>query len=275
MNTVFTAGLGQLWLAKITRLGCAALLLALLAGCASGPGALRHDPLEPLNRGVFRFNEAVDEAVLKPVATTYRDVVPSLAREGVRNFLSNLGEVWSFTNNVLQFKVQAAGETAIRFGVNTLMGLGGLLDIASEMGIERHPEDFGQTLGFYGVPAGPFIELPFFGPSSLRDALALGADNRGNVISSVNDIPTRNSLYIIQTVQTRTDLLRVGALLDEAALDKYSFTRDAYLQRRRSQIFEDNSSAGGGKAAAADEEGPAPESPTNTKAVIPAAPTKQ
>jgi phospholipid-binding lipoprotein MlaA len=240
------------------------MTLALLAGCASGPGAMRHDPLEPFNRGVFRFNEAVDEAVLKPVATTYRDVVPSLAREGVRNFFSNLGEVWSFTNNVLQFKVQAAGETAIRFGVNTLMGLGGLLDIASEMGIERHPEDFGQTLGFYGVPSGPFIELPLLGPSTLRDALALGADNRGNVISSVHDIPSRNSLYLLKAVQTRTDLLRVGAVLDEAALDKYSFTRDAYLQRRRSLIFEDNTAAGASKAQAVGGETAAPEPQTGT-----------
>lgn len=220
------------------RAACLALMLGVLGGCASGPGQTRHDPLEPLNRSVFQFNEEVDRSVLKPVSLAYRDTVPELARQGVSNFFANLGDVWSLVNNLLQLKIQNAGETAIRLGVNTLFGLGGLLDIATELNIDRHTQDFGQTLGHYGVPTGPYLVLPFFGPSTLRDAAALSIDTAGNVISGVNEVATRNSLYLLKTVQTRTDLLRVGNLLDEASFDKYSFTRDAHLQRRRGTVFD-------------------------------------
>src|SRR5450830_950106 len=166
------------------RLAMAAVVLAVLAGCAAGPGKNPRDPLEPFNRDMSRLNEAVDGAVFKPVATAYREVTPSLVRTGVNNFFSNLGEVWSFVNNVLQLDLKGSADTALRFGFNTIFGLGGTLDIASEMQIEQHKQDFGQTLARYGVPTGPSI--------------VLGASR----------------------------------VLDEAALDKYSFTRDVYLQLR-------------------------------------------
>ena len=158
------------------RLAMAAVVLAVLAGCATGPGKNPRDPLEPFNRDMSRFNDTVDSAVFKPVATAYREVTPSLVRTGVNNFFSNLGEVWSFVNNVLQLDLKGSADTALRFGFNTIFGLGGTLDIASEMQIEQHKQDFGQTLARYGVPTGPYIVLPILGPSTLRDTVAEGLD---------------------------------------------------------------------------------------------------
>lgn len=221
------------------RRGAALVLLigaALLGGCASGPNAHPRDPLEPFNRGVSEFNEAVDGAVLKPVATAYRDVTPDLVRTGVSNFFGNLRDVWSALNATLQLKPRAAAENALRVGVNTAFGFGGLLDIASEMGIERTTLDFGQTLGRWGVPSGPYLVLPIFGPSTFRDAAGFGVESKGDLVSKVDHIPTRNSLYALRAVETRANLLRATTMLEGAALDKYSFTRDIYLQRRQSLI---------------------------------------
>lgn len=214
----------------------ALLLVAGLAGCATGPDANPRDPLEPFNRGVSQFNDAVDSAVLKPVATVYRDATPDLIRTGVSNFFGNLRDVWSFVNATLQLKPQAAAENGLRVGVNTVLGFGGVFDIASEMGIDRTSLDFGQTLGRWGVPSGPYLVLPIFGPSSIRDAAGFGVETRGDLVSRVNDIPTRNSLTALRAVETRANLLRATTMLEGAALDKYSFTRDIYLQRRQSQI---------------------------------------
>lgn len=207
-----------------------------LAGCATGPHANPKDPIEPFNRGVQRFNDGVDEAFLKPVATVYRDVTPDLVRTGVNNFFSNLRDLWSSVNAALQLRPREATENFLRFSVNTFWGIGGLLDIASEMQIERTTLDFGQTLGRWGVPSGPYLVLPLMGPSSLRDALGMGVESSGDLLTGMNHIPTRNSLYALRIVEARANLLRAGTLLDQAALDKYSFTRDAYLQRRESQI---------------------------------------
>ena len=221
------------------RRGAAVVLLlgaALLGGCASGPNAHPRDPLEPFNRGVSEFNEAVDGAVLKPVATAYRDVTPDLVRTGVSHFFGNLRDVWSALNATLQLKPRAAAENALRVGVNTAFGFGGLLDIASEMGIERTTLDFGQTLGRWGVPSGPYLVLPIFGPSTFRDAAGFGVESNGDLVSKVDHIPTRNSLYALRAVETRANLLRATTMLEGAALDKYSFTRDIYLQRRQSLI---------------------------------------
>jgi len=212
----------------------------ILAGCATGPNANPVDPLEPLNRSVYRFNDAVDQAVLKPVATTYRDVTPSLVQRGVSNFFNNLEDAWSVVNNVLQLKGEAAGDSFFRFGVNTFMGLGGILDVASEMRIERHTEDFGQTLGYWGVGPGPYIVLPILGPSSLRDTVALPADIRGDAVTHIEDVATRNTLWALRATDDRADLLKAEAVLDQAALDKYSFIRDAYLQRRRNAVYDGN-----------------------------------
>lgn len=207
-----------------------------LAGCATGPHANPKDPIEPFNRGVQRFNDGVDEALLKPVATVYRDVTPDLVRTGVSNFFSNLRDLWSSVNAALQLRPREATENFLRFSVNTFWGIGGLLDIASEMQIERTTLDFGQTLGRWGVPSGPYLVLPFMGPSTLRDTVGMGVESSGDLLGGMNHVPSRNSLYALRIVETRANLLRAGSLLDQAALDKYSFTRDAFLQRRESQI---------------------------------------
>jgi phospholipid-binding lipoprotein MlaA len=233
--TLLRQGTGPWW-----RLWLLALVMALLGGCASGPRAHPDDPLEPFNRSMYEFNDALDRGVLKPVATTYREVAPELVRKGVGNFFANLQDAWSFVNNVLQFKGQAAAESFMRFNVNTFFGLAGILDIASEMGIERHPEDFGQTLGRWGVGAGPYIVLPLLGPSTLRDTVALPVDVRGDAVSHVEDVPVRNTLWTLRTVDRRARLLKAGDMLEEAALDKYSFLRDAFLQRRRNEVFDGN-----------------------------------
>jgi phospholipid-binding lipoprotein MlaA len=218
-------------------------LLMLLGGCA-GFNTNPRDPLEPLNRKVMQFNDGVDAIVLKPVATVYKEGVPPLVRTGVSNFFGNLGDVWSFVNSALQLKLQNAAENIMRVNVNTFLGLGGILDIASEFNIERHSEDFGQTLGFWGVPAGPYIVLPLLGPSTLRDTVALPIDRKADPVRQVNSIGDRNSLYVLRAVDARANLLRIGSLIEDAALDKYSFTRDAYLQRRRASIIENRDSDG-------------------------------
>jgi len=220
-----------------TRLILAAAVLA-LAGCATGPNANPRDPLEPFNRKVLEFNEGVDAVVLKPVATAYRDGVPPLVRTGVNNFFGNLSDAWSFVNSLLQLKIQNAAENWMRLNINTFFGLGGILDIASDLNIERHREDFGQTLGRYGVPAGPFIMLPLLGPSTLRDTAALPVDRRYNLIQTIDPESVRNGLYVLNVVDTRANLLRVTEVLEGAALDKYTFIRDSHLQKRRAEITE-------------------------------------
>ena len=219
-------------------LAASALALAALAGCAIAPNANPRDPFEPFNRNMMEFNEHLDSIALKPVATAYRNVVPPLVRTGVNNFFGNLGDAWSGVNSLLQLHLGDAGENFLRFSFNTVFGFAGVLDIAGALNIERHKEDFGQTLGRWGVPSGPYLMLPFFGPSTVRDALALPIDRRGDPIYYVNDWDTRWSLYVLHAIDQRANLLRVTSVLGEAALDKYSFTRDAYLQRRRAEVDE-------------------------------------
>jgi phospholipid-binding lipoprotein MlaA len=228
-------GLNRLW-----RLAVVMTLMGVLSGCATGPAADPRDPLEPFNRTVTRFNDGVDEAVLKPVATAYRDVVPSPIRTGVSHFFGNLRDVWSFVNALLQARPQEAAENFMRFNVNTFLGFGGVLDIATEMGIQRTTLDVGTTLGRWGVPSGPYLVLPFLGPSSVRDGLGLVADGRGDLVAhEVNHVPTRNALNALRLTDTRAGLLRATDMLDTIALDRYTFTRDAYLQRREAQIRPD------------------------------------
>lgn len=234
MNMPFSTGRSALFRAA-TAFG-----LVLLTGCATGPTANPRDPLEPFNRGVYQFNDAVDRAVIKPAATAYRDVLPSPVRTGVNNFFSNLQDAWSAVNSALQLKGEAAGSSLARFGVNTFLGLGGVLDIASEMRIERHSEDFGQTLGHWGVGAGPYLVLPLLGPSTVRDTAALPVDAQGNLVASINDVATRNSATALNLLDRRAGLLEATKLLDQVALDPYTFTRDAHLQRRRNSVYDGN-----------------------------------
>lgn len=212
--------------------------LATLTACASGPRANPRDPLEPMNREVTKFNEGVDAVLLKPAATVYREHVPALVRTGVANFFGNLSDVWSMANSLLQLKIQNAAENFMRVNVNTVFGLGGIIDVASELNIERHREDFGQTLGRWGIPAGPYLVLPLLGPSTLRDTLALPVDRRYDLVRAVDSHTAETSLLVLRAVDQRANLLRATSVLEGAALDKYSFTRDAFLQRRRAEIFE-------------------------------------
>jgi phospholipid-binding lipoprotein MlaA len=223
-------------LATICRGAALALTFTLIAGCATGPDANPRDPLEPFNRGVYQFNDAVDTAVLKPVATAYQKVTPSPVRTGVGNFFGNLGDLWSSVNAGLQLRPREATENLMRFSVNTVFGIGGVLDIASEMGIPRTRLDFGQTMGRWGAPAGPYLVLPFFGPSSVRDGTGLVVDGFGDPVTGLDHVATRNSMTALRVVDTRAGLLRAGNLFEDAALDKYSFLRDFYLNRRQSQI---------------------------------------
>lgn len=206
------------------------LTVALLSGCAS---TSNKDPLEGLNRGIYKFNDVADKAVVKPIAGAYKGVVPSPVRTGVGNFFSNLGEVVTVINDLLQFKFDKALTDAGRFAINTTFGIGGLVDWASMDGIEKRKEDFGQTLAYWGWQDSAYLVLPLLGPSTLRDTGGLIVD--GAVFDPVNyvdHVPTRNQLHITRAIDLRAQYLPGSDLLDEAALDPYIFMRDAYLQRR-------------------------------------------
>ena len=216
--------------------GAAVLAVTLLQGCATGPGANPSDPLEPFNRAVFGFNEGVDRAVLKPVATVYRDVTPQPVRTGVTSFFGNISDVWAIVNNLLQGKGEYAADSLARVTTNTLWGLGGIFDVATEMKIPKHSEDFGQTLGVWGVGSGPYLVLPLLGPSTVRDTAGLVVDSQLDLVTQASNVRVRNSLTTLRVVNVRANLLGAGDVLDQAALDKYSFTREIYQQRRTSLI---------------------------------------
>ena len=220
----------------------AALLLCVsaLGGCAGGAPLVAHDPLEPLNRQVFKFNDALDTAIVKPVAIAYRDHTPTPLRQGIGNVFNNLQDSWSVVNNLLQLKTDYAYDSLVRVAINTLLGVGGVVDVASELGIERHTQDFGHTLGVWGVPPGPYLVLPILGPSSLRDAVALSVDWQGDPLGQLFNEPARNAALLLRGLDTRAGLLKATSMLEEAALDRYTFARDAFLQNRRNNIFDGN-----------------------------------
>ena len=229
----------QTWQRRVVRWCMVASFFALQA-CATVANPDPRDPMESWNRGVFGFNDTVDAAVIKPVAKTYKAVVPNFVRTGVGNFFNNLDDLWSGVNNALQLRGLDTAESFGRFLINTTLGLGGLLDIASEMGMERHNANFGLTLGRWGVGSGPFVVIPFWGSSTLRDTGAMVFDIKGNPVNHIDDVPRRDILTIVNLIDTRASYLKAGEVVEEAALDKYSFTRDAYLQRRRNQVFDGN-----------------------------------
>ena len=217
----------------------AGLILALVA-CASGPQADPRDPLEPFNRSVFRLNDTLDTALVKPVATMYRDRTPTRVRQGIGNVFNNIEDVWSAVNNALQLNGRSLTDSVTRVVFNTLIGFGGVFDVASEMDIERHTKDFGHTLGFWGVPPGPYLMLPVLGPSTLRDTVALPLDWQGDLVRQIPYVPGRNAATVLRGIDTRSSLLKATSMLEEVALDRYTFTRDAFLQRRRNDIFGSN-----------------------------------
>lgn len=212
----------------------------LLQGCATVQTADARDPWESMNRSIFQFNEVVDNAAIKPVAQAYEAVVPRLVRAGVSNFLGNLGDVWSMANSAMQLKGQATAETFMRINVNTFLGLGGLLDVATEMRLEKQKEDFGQTLGHWGAKPGPYLMLPLLGPSTLRDTLALPLDMAGDASQQFSDASTRSALTVTRVLDVRTGLLQTVDVVKAASLDPYSFVRDAFLQMRRNDIYDGN-----------------------------------
>lgn len=219
---------------RIKSIGLIALLLTItLSGCAS---QANRDPLESLNRGVYKFNDTADKAVLKPVATAYKKVLPSPLRTGVNNFFTNLGTFVTGINDLLQFKFNKFADDAGRFVINSTVGILGVIDVASMDNVPQHNEDFGQTLGYWGLGSGPYIVLPLLGPSTLRDTGGLVVDATAfDPIYYLHPAP-RNSLLVTKFVDKRSQYLPASDLLDEAALDPYAFMRDAYLQRRANQI---------------------------------------
>jgi len=217
-------------------------MATVLVGCASIPAGVEpspQDPWEPFNRSVFEFNEGLDAYLLKPVVAGYRFVLPEFVREGIYNFFSNYNDIYTALYNLLQGKPGYAFNDFMRVAVNTTMGLGGLLDLATPGGLEKHKEDWGQTLGVWGVPAGPYVVLPFFGPSNVRDTFGTVADLESDYLFRLlPDVALRNSITGLRVVNARNTYYEAGDLLDGAAIDKYSFMRDAYIQRRQYQINE-------------------------------------
>jgi phospholipid-binding lipoprotein MlaA len=230
-----------LWASSLKRLVLLSLT-CLFVGCASIPAGVEpspRDPWEPFNRSVFEFNEGLDKYLLKPVVAAYRFILPEIVREGIYNFFSNYSDIYTALQNLLQGKPDYAFNDLMRVAVNTIFGLGGLMDVATPGGLEKHKEDWGQTFGVWGVPSGPYVVLPFFGPSTVRDTFGTAADLETDYLFKyIPDVGLRNSITGLRVINARNTFYEAGDLLDGAALDKYSFIRDAYLQRREYQINE-------------------------------------
>ena len=215
------------------RIAMLSIALA-LGGCATSHPK---DPLEGFNRAMFSFNDAVDQAAVKPAAQMYR-TLPDFIQIGVGNFFGNLEDAWTAVNNLLQGKVEDGMSDVMRFTFNSTFGLGGLLDIGSEAGLHKHKEDFGQTLGKWGVKSGPYVVLPLLGPSTLRDVIALPADIEADPWRYVRPVHVRNPGSALRAIDQRAVVLDASNLVEEAALDRYEFVRDAYLQRRQSKVYD-------------------------------------
>src|SRR5262245_3562551 len=209
----------------------AAISMMLCAGCATNGDP--RDPFEPLNRGIYKFNDGADALLIRPAASFYQQIVPEFARTGVSNFFSNINDVIVAANGALQGKFSQAGSDVARLAINTTVGVLGLFDFATGWGFEKHEEDFGQTLGYWGIGDGPYIVLPILGPSNLRDSVGWVGDYYTWPISYVDDDRTRQLLVGVRVVSGRAELLATSSILETAALDPYAFVRDAYLQRRR------------------------------------------
>jgi len=216
-------------------------LISGLSGCATtSEYADERDPLQSVNRAVYEFNDALDEYALKPIAKGYQWVMPGFADRGVTNFFGNLDDVRVTINDLLQFKPGQAGEDGSRFLINTTLGIAGFMDVATGFGFEKHNEDFGQTLGVWGVPTGPYIVLPLFGPSSVRGAFGLAGDYAAAPVTYLVDWDAALALGAVALIDFRADNLSVTDLVDEAALDKYEFLRDGYFQHREYLIYDGN-----------------------------------
>ena len=222
---------------KLIKIMFSCFLVMLATGCAT---QTNKDPLESVNRAVYKFNDVADKAVIKPVATAYKKVTPSPIRRGVSNFFNNLGSITTVLNNILQLKFANAFSEAGRFVINSTFGIAGIIDVASMDNIPVHKEDFGQTLGHWGVGNGAYLVLPFLGPSTVRDTTGFVFDSTTSdpitYTHNIGEIRLHNQLRAAQFLDKRTQLLDASDLIDDAALDPYAFMRDAYLQRRASQV---------------------------------------
>ncbi len=205
-----------------------------LAGCATNNPK---DPFEGFNRAMFTFNDTVDQAAVKPAAQAY-STLPSFVQRGVGNFFGNLGDVWTAVNNLLQGKMADGMSDVMRVAVNSTFGLGGLLDIGTEAGLYKHKEDFGQTLGKWGVKSGPYIVLPLLGPSTLRDTIVLPIEIEGDPWHHKRPLHVRTMGSVVRILDHRAAILDASNLVEEAALDRYEFVRDAYLQRRQNNVYD-------------------------------------
>lgn len=221
---------------RLLKTAAGLCVLLAVTGCATTGSGDTRDPLEPINRGVYSFNQTADKYVINPIARGYNTVTPDLVDTGVTNFFSNLGEIANFANNLLQFKIDEALGTATRFVFNSTFGIGGLVDVSSHVGLPAYREDFGQTLGYWGIGSGPYLVLPLLGPSSVRDTGGLVADSLMNPIAYIDDDEWMYGLIALGYIDTKSDLLATGDLVREAALDEYDFVKNAYFERRRSQI---------------------------------------
>jgi len=211
------------------------LPLLLLGGCAT---TNPRDPLEPMNRAIYSFNDGVDTALIRPIAEGYKAVLPSFVRTGISNFFANINDVLIALNNLLQGKIVNAVSDLGRVLVNTTVGVAGVFDMATEFGLEKHNEDFGQTLGYWGIGDGPYLVLPLLGPSNLRDAIGRVVDVKTDPLTYTRSMSLRNSLWGLRFLNQRAELLDTSRILDTAALDPYEFLRDAYLQRRRNLVHD-------------------------------------
>lgn len=221
---------------SLARIGMALAIAASVSACATGTNP--RDPLEGYNRAMFKFNDTVDQAALKPVATAYKKVTPSFVQTGVGNFFGNLSDVWSAVNNLLQGKGEAGLQDVVRVSMNSTFGIFGLIDIASQAGIPKHNEDFGQTLGWYGIQPGPYVMLPLLGPSTVRDTVALPLDMTGDPWRYKDPVSVRNIGTVTRVIDKRAALLDATNLMEAAALDRYEFIRDGFLQARESKVFD-------------------------------------
>ncbi len=230
---------GRNWLAGARNLALAAAL-AVSAGCATTGAGDPRDPIEGFNRAMYSFNDAFDEAIGKPVAGAYKTVLPEPVRGWIRNFFANIADLFIGFNNLIQGKPSDAVTDWARFAFNTTIGLLGINDVASEMGLEKHDEDFGQTFGRWGAGDGAYIVWPFLGSSSVRDSFGLVFDIWLDPVRQHEPGDARNFMMVLRATSRRADLLDASRILEEAALDKYVFQRDAYLQRRRSLVYDGN-----------------------------------
>jgi len=221
----------------MVRRACAALALAaLLAGCAAAPS--RDDPFEPMNRVSYRVHEVVDGQIVKPMVQAYVDYTPRPVQQGIRNFFGNIEDFFSFINDMLQGKPDKAGHDLGRVITNTGFGILGLIDIASDAGIPKGNEDFGQTFGVWGIPQGPYLFIPVFGPTTVRDGSGWIVRAYASPIGYLPDVSTRNVLWGIGLVDLRASALQTESLVNQAAIDPYTFIRRAYLQRRQFLVYD-------------------------------------